>query len=220
MKILLLVCTLCATCVLAACGAAAQPVANASVSTVAPVATPVYDPEALETATFAGGCFWSMQRMLDEVPGVITTTVGYMGDDNWPNPTYAQVAAEITEHAESVQVVYDSTQISYANLLDAFWHDIDPVAVDQQFCDRGSSYRAAIFYHDAEQQRLAEASKQVLAALGRFDEPIATEIVAASTFYPAEEYHQKFYLKNPDHYAAYRAGCGRDERLAVIWGTE
>ena len=155
---------------------------------------------------------------MDEVPGVITTTVGYTGG-HVPNPTYEQVSAETTGHAESVQVVFDTAQISYTKLLDAYWHDIDPVAVDQQFCDHGSSYRTAIFYHDAEQQRLAEASKQALAASGRFDQPIVTEIVAASEFYPAEEYHQKFYLKNPDHYAAYRAACGRDERLAEIWGA-
>jgi peptide-methionine (S)-S-oxide reductase len=181
-------------------------------------ATPVFDPQNLETATFAGGCFWSMQRMMDEAPGVITTTVGYTGG-TVSNPTYEQVSAETTGHAESVQVVYDAAQISYAKLLDAYWHDIDPTTVDQQFCDHGSSYRTAIFYHNAEQQQLAEASKQELAASGRFAQPIVTEIMAASEFYPAEEYHQKFYLKNPAHYAAYRAGCGRDARLAEIWGA-
>jgi peptide-methionine (S)-S-oxide reductase len=216
MKLFLSICALCAVCGLVACSQPAQPIANAALATV--VATPVPDPKNLEIATFAGGCFWSMQRMMDEVPGVITTTVGYTGG-NVPNPTYEQVSTETTGHAESVEVVFDSAQISYAQLLDAYWHDIDPVAVDQQFCDRGSSYRTAIFYHDAEQQRLAEASKQALAASGRFDQPIVTEIVAATTFYPAEDYHQKFYLKNPDHYAAYRAGCGRDERLAQIWGA-
>jgi peptide-methionine (S)-S-oxide reductase len=215
MKVFLAFCALCAACGLVACSQSAQPIANAAVATVA---APTFEPQNLETATFAGGCFWSMQRMLDEVPGVITTTVGYTGG-NLPNPTYEQVSAETTGHAESVQVVYDSAQISFAKLLDAYWHDIDPVAVDQQFCDSGSSYRSAIFYHDGEQQRLAETSKQELAASGRFDQPIATEIVAATVFYPAEEYHQKFYLKNPEHYAAYRAGCGRDERLAQIWGT-
>ena len=220
MKVLLVICALCAACGLAACSQPAQPIADADVAdaTVATVAVPTFDPKSLETATFAGGCFWSMQRMLDEVPGVITTTVGYTGG-TLPDPTYEQVSSETTGHAESVEVVYDSAQISYAKLLDAYWHDIDPVAVDQQFCDSGSSYRSAIFYHDGEQQRLAEASKQALAASGRFDQPIATEIVAASVFYPAEEYHQKFYLKNPEHYAAYRAGCGRDGRLVEIWGT-
>jgi peptide-methionine (S)-S-oxide reductase len=176
------------------------------------------DPKNLVTATFAGGCFWSMQRMMDEVVGVITTTVGYTGG-HVINPTYEQVSTETTGHAESVEVIFDSSKISYAKLLDAYWHDIDPVAVDQQFCDSGSSYRSAIFYHDAEQRQLAEASKRALEASGRFTQPIVTEIVAASAFYPAEDYHQKFYLKNPERYAVYRAGCGRDTQLARIWGT-
>ena len=179
---------------------------------------PPPDPKNLATATFAGGCFWSMQRMMDEVAGVITTTVGYAGG-TVPNPTYEQVSAETTGHAESVEVIFDTSRISYAKLLDDYWHDINPTEVDQQFCDVGSSYRSIIFYHDAEQQRLAEASKQALEVSGRFNQPIVTEIVAAPTFYPAEEYHQKFYLKSPDHYAAYRAGCGRDAELAKIWGT-
>lgn len=123
------------------------------------VATPVPDPQNLEMATFAGGCFWSMQRMLDEVPGVITTTVGFTGGTA-PNPTYAQVSAEITGHAEAVEVIFDRAQISYAALVDAYWHDIDPVAVDRQFCDQGSSYRSAIFYHDAEQQQLATGQQR------------------------------------------------------------
>ncbi len=221
MKVFLTICVLCCAAFgLVACSQAAQPVANAaSISATKPaVALPVPDPKNLVTATFAGGCFWSMQRMLDEVPGVIMTTVGYTGG-HIANPTYEQVSSETTGHAESVQVVYDSAQISYAKLLDAYWHDIDPVAVDQQFCDSGSSYRSIIFYHDAEQQRLAEASKQALVASGRFNQPIVTEIVAATTFYPAEAYHQKFYLKSPTQYAMYRAGCGRDASLARIWGT-
>ena len=183
----------------------------------AATATPAVDPQNLQTATLAGGCFWSMQRLLDAVPGVITTTVGYTGG-TVPNPTYEQVSSETTGHAEAVEVVFDSAQISYTALLDAYWHDIDPVTADGQFCDFGPSYRPAIFYHDAEQQRTAEASKEALAASGKFDQPIVTEIVAAGAFYPAEEYHQKFYLKSPDQYAAYRAACGRDERLYQIWG--
>jgi peptide-methionine (S)-S-oxide reductase len=228
MKILPAICALCVICTacgLAACSVPAQPIGSGAIANgaaasaeVAGPATPTVDPQKLETATLAGGCFWSMQRVLDAVPGVITTTVGYTGG-SVPNPSYEQVSTETTGHAESVEVVYDSTQISYAQLLDAYWHDIDPVAADGQFCDFGPSYRTAIFYHDAEQQRLAEASKQALAASGRFDQPIVTEIVAAGAFYPAEEYHQKFYLKNPDRYAAYRAGCGRDERLYQIWGS-
>lgn len=179
---------------------------------------PSFDPKNLETATFAGGCFWSMQRMLDTVPGVITTTVGYAGG-HVVNPTYEQVSTETTGHAESVEVIFDSSQISYTKLLDAYWHDIDPTQIDRQACDWGSSYRSIIFYHNAEQQQLAEASKQALDASGRFDHPIVTEIVAATAFYPAEEYHQKYYLKNPRSYAQYRIGCGRDERLAEIWGA-
>lgn len=216
MQRLLMACVLGVIGLLVACGPALPPVAN---PVAAAVATPIPDPAKLAKATLAGGCFWSMQRMLDEVPGVITTTVGYTGGAE-PNPTYAQVSAEITGHAEAVEVIFDTAQISYAALVDAYWHDIDPVAVDQQFCDVGSSYRSAIFYHDAEQQRLAAASKAALVASGRFAQPIATEIVAATIFYPAEEYHQKFYLKNSSHYALYRAGCGRDARLAEIWGAE
>jgi peptide-methionine (S)-S-oxide reductase len=215
MKIFLTICVLCVTFGLVACSQPVQPAANVAAPKVA---GPPPDPKNLQTAVFAGGCFWSMQRMMDEVPGVITTTVGYAGG-TVPNPTYEEVSSETTGHAESVQVVFDSAQISYAKLLDAYWHDINPTQVDQQFCDRGSSYRSIIFYGNAEQKQLAEASKQALVASGRFSDPIVTEIIAAPTFYRAEEYHQKFYLKNPDHYAAYRAGCGRDASLAKIWGT-
>lgn len=200
---------------LAACAPASPPSTPMAAPKVA-VSPPA--PKNLETATFAGGCFWSMQRMMDEVAGVITTTVGYAGG-TVANPTYEQVSSETTGHAESVEVIFDKAKITYAQLLDAYWHDINPTEVDQQFCDEGSSYRTVIFYHNAEQQRLAEASKQAITASGRFTQPIVTEIVAAPTFYPAEDYHQKFYLKNPSHYAAYRAGCGRDAELARIWGT-
>lgn len=216
MKMFLTLCIFCAALGLVACGQPAQPAA--SLAPVAAAPTPKPDPKNLQTAVFAGGCFWSMQRMMDEVPGVITTTVGYAGG-TVPNPTYEQVSTETTGHAESVQVVFDSAQISYAKLLDAYWHDINPTEVDQQFCDVGSSYRSIIFYGNAEQQQLAETSKQALVKSGRFTDPIVTEIVAAPAFYPAEEYHQKFYLKNPARYGAYRAGCGRDAELARIWGT-
>ncbi len=215
MKSFLIICVLGIAFGLTACSQTKQPSATAVPATVT---LPTPDLKNLETATFAGGCFWSMQRMLDEVPGVITTTVGYTGG-HVDNPTYEQVSSETTGHAESVEVIFDTAQISYAKLLDAYWHDIDPVSVDRQFCDSGSSYRPAIFYHNAEQQRLAEASKQSLVASGRFTQPIVTEIVAAAAFYPAEEYHQKFYLKSPTQYAMYRAGCGRDAQLAQIWGT-
>ncbi len=234
MRILPALCALCVFCAawgMAGCSVPSQVMGSAppgsgpmagtaggTAAEAAATATPLVDPQNLQTATLAGGCFWSMQRLLDAVPGVITTTVGYTGG-TLPNPTYAEVSAETTGHAEAVEVVFDSSQISYAELLDAYWHDIDPVTADGQFCDFGSSYRPAIFYHDEDQQRTAEASKAALAASGRFDQPIVTEVTAAGAFYPAEEYHQKFYLKSPDQYAAYRAACGRDERLYQIWGA-
>ncbi|MCI0694475.1 peptide-methionine (S)-S-oxide reductase MsrA [candidate division KSB1 bacterium] len=174
-------------------------------------------PENLATATFAGGCFWCMEPPFDELMGVVSTISGYIGGHKL-NPTYEEVSAGGTGHAEAVQVVYDSTQISYAQLLQVFWRNIDPLAVNRQFCDGGSQYRSAIFYHNDEQRRLAEASKQKVEQIKKFDRPIATEIVAATAFYPAEEYHQDFYKKNPLRYKTYRAGCGRDRRLKELWG--
>lgn len=173
--------------------------------------------ENLVTATFAGGCFWCMEAPFDVLPGVVSTTSGYTGGFK-KNPSYDEVSAGTTGHAEAVQITYDSTQISYAQLLQVFWRNIDPLASNRQFCDSGSQYRSAIFYHNAEQQRLALASKQQLENSGRFQQPIVTEIVAAAEFYPAEEYHQDFYKKNPLRYKAYRAGCGRDRRLQELWG--
>jgi peptide-methionine (S)-S-oxide reductase len=179
-------------------------------------ASPV-DTKNLATATFAGGCFWCMEPPFDKLVGVVSTTSGYIGGHKF-DPTYEEVSAGETGHAEAVQMVYDSTQISYAQLLHVFWRNIDPLAVNRQFCDGGSQYRSAIFYHHEEQRRLAEASKQKLEQTRKFDRPIVTEIVAASRFYPAEEYHQDFYKKNPLHYKTYRAGCGRDRRLEELWG--
>jgi len=173
----------------------------------------------LTKATFAGGCFWCMEPPLDKLVGVISTTSGYT-DGHKLNPTYEEVCTGTTGHAEAVQVVYDSTQISYAQLLHVFWRNIDPLAVNRQFCDAGPQYRSAIFYHTEEQRRLAEASKQKLEQTRRFDRPIVTEIVAASTFYQAEAYHQDYYKKNSLHYKAYRTGCGRDRRLQELWGEE
>lgn len=173
----------------------------------------------LATATFAGGCFWCMEPPFEKLAGVISVTSGYTGGQEL-DPTYEEVSAGGTGHAESVQVLYDSTQITYAQLLEGFWHNIDPLAVNRQFCDAGTQYRSAIFYHNDEQKRLAEASKRQLELSGRFDRPIATQIVAASTFYPAEEYHQDFYKKNPVRYKTYRLGCGRDRRLEELWGDE
>jgi peptide-methionine (S)-S-oxide reductase len=169
------------------------------------------------TATFAGGCFWCMQPPFEKIPGVLSTTVGYTGGHT-KNPTYEDVSAGGTGHAESVQIVYDPNKISYEQLLDVFWHNVDPLTANAQFCDHGTQYHSAIFVHDDEQRRLAEASKQRLQASGRFDSPIVTEIVPASAFYPAEEYHQKYHEKNPVRYSYYRWNCGRDQRLKALWG--
>jgi len=166
-------------------------------------------------AIFAGGCFWCMEHPFDELVGVIATTSGYTGG-NTPNPTYERVSAGGTAHAESVRVTYDPSKVSYEKLLDVYWRNIDPLAVDRQFCDEGSQYRSAIFYTTREQQTLAEASKQKVQE--EFDKPIATQIVEAGRFYPAEEYHQDYYRKNPLRYKFYRLKCGRDQRLQQLWG--
>jgi len=168
-------------------------------------------------AIFAGGCFWCMEPPFDALPGVVSTTAGYIGG-HVRNPTYAQVSAGTTGHAEAVAVRYDPTQVSYAELLDVFWRNIDPLAVDRQFCDTGTQYRGAIFYLDAEQKRMADASLSALRDSARFDAPIATRIEAAETFYPAEDYHQDYYVKNPIRYKYYRFNCGRDRRLEMLWG--
>ena len=170
------------------------------------------------TATFAGGCFWCMEPPFEKLDGVSSTTVGYTGGHT-TNPTYHEVSAGGTGHAEAVQIVYDPRKISYAQLLDVFWHNIDPITANGQFCDHGDQYRAAIFYHDQTQRQLAEASKRRLDESKRFARPIVTEIVPAAEFYPAEEYHQKFHDKNPVRYRYYRWNCGRDQRLKELWGT-
>ncbi len=169
-------------------------------------------------AIFAGGCFWCMEPPFDKLPGVTSTISGYIGG-SVANPTYEQVSAGRTGHAEALQVTYDPAKVSYSTLLKVFWRNVDPVAVDRQFCDIGDQYRSAIFAIDAEQRRLADASKLELQASGRFKQPIATEIVAASRFYPAEEYHQDYYSRNPLRYKYYRSRCGRDQRLEQVWGT-
>jgi peptide-methionine (S)-S-oxide reductase len=169
----------------------------------------------LAKATFAGGCFWCMVHPFDQLPGVVSVTSGYTGGHK-KNPSYEEVSSGTTGHAESVQVVYDPAKVSYEKLLDTYWHNIDPLAKDRQFCDVGTQYRSAIFYHDEAQKRLAEASKAEVQK--RFKQPIATQIVPASQFYPAEDYHQDFYKKNPVRYKFYRAGCGRDRRLEELWG--
>lgn len=168
-------------------------------------------------ATFAGGCFWCMEQPFDVLPGVMSTTSGYIGGQN-KNPTYEEVTTGRTGHTEAVQVVYDPTKVTYEKLLDVFWHNIDPTVKDQQFCDRGSQYRSGIFYHDDEQKRLADASKAALDKNKPFSGAIVTEITRAAEFYPAEDYHQDYYLKNPLRYKYYRSGCGRDNRLKQLWG--
>jgi len=169
----------------------------------------------LATATFAGGCFWCMQHPFDELDGVVSTTAGYTGGHT-KNPTYEEVSAGATGHAESVRVVYDPDRVSYAKLLDVFWHNVDPLTANRQFCDGGNQYRTAIFFHDESQRRLAEEAKRALEKAHGWR--IVTEIVPAGEFYPAEEYHQSYYKKNPLRYKFYRAGCGRDKRLREVWG--
>jgi len=168
-------------------------------------------------AIFAGGCFWCMEPPYDKLDGVLSTTSGYIGGSE-QNPTYQQVAGGKTGHIEAIEVRFDPKRIDYATLLDVFWRNIDPVAVNRQFCDSGPQYRSAIFPRDAAQRELAEASLRRLAESGRFDRPIATEILPATTFWPAEEYHQDYYLKNPIRYRYYRSSCGRDRRLKELWG--
>lgn len=168
-------------------------------------------------AVFAGGCFWCSEADFDKLPGVLQTTSGYIGG-SIENPTYEEVSSGRSGHFEAVQVRFDSRQTSYAKLLEAFWPSIDPLNDNGQFCDNGPQYRSAIFYLNAEQQRLAEASKNALAASGRFQQPIATQILAATTFYAAEDYHQDYHRKNPLRYRYYRHGCGRDQRLQTLWG--
>jgi peptide-methionine (S)-S-oxide reductase len=172
---------------------------------------------AASVATFAGGCFWSMQKAFDGVPGVLTVTAGYAGGAK-VHPTYEDVESGETGHAESVEVSYDPAKISYPQLLDVYWHHIDPLTVNSAFCDYGPQYRSIIFYHDAEQRQQAEASKRALDDSHRFRTPIVTAIQPATPFYPAEEYHQQFYKKNPARYEAYRIGCRRDARLQQLWG--
>lgn len=170
----------------------------------------------LERATFAGGCFWCMQPPFDELDGVIKTTAGYTGGHT-QNPTYEQVSSGITGHAEAVEILYDPRKISYQKLLDVFWHNVDPTNADGQFCDYGDQYRSEIFYHDDRQKRLAEQSKAALRRSKPFKSPIVTRITPASTFYPAEEYHQEFYINHPIRYKFYRYNCGRDARLNLLW---
>jgi peptide-methionine (S)-S-oxide reductase len=169
------------------------------------------------TAILAGGCFWCEETAFEGVEGVQSVTSGYTGGQT-KNPTYEQVSSGGTGHAESVEVVYDPAKISYERLLEIFWHNVDPTQANGQFCDHGTQYRSAIFYRDEAQRKAAEESKRKLEEQPRFKGKIVTQIVPASTFYRAEEYHQDFYKKSPARYQQYRQGCGRDARLKEIWG--
>lgn len=172
-----------------------------------------------ETATFAGGCFWCMEYPFESRDGVIDVISGYTGGKE-ERPSYKEVSSGTTGHMEAVQITYDPEKISYSELLDIFWMQIDPTDAGGQFVDRGSQYITAIFYHTPEQKELAEKSRAELAASGQYDDPIVTEIVEATPFYRAEGYHQDFYKKNPMHYNRYRSGSGRDRFLEKIWGKK
>jgi peptide-methionine (S)-S-oxide reductase len=190
----------------------------AAAAGAAPAAPRPAAPPAQEKATFAGGCFWCVETAFEGLPGVVSVISGYT-DGQKLNPTYEEVSSGSTGHCESVQITYDPKRIMYAQLLDLFWHNIDPTQANGQFCDHGTQYRSGIFYHDATQKRLAEESKKALeTAPRRFKGAFVTEIAAATRFWPAEEYHQDFYRKDPERYHSYRTGCGRDQRLTQLWG--
>ena len=174
--------------------------------------------QATAKATFAGGCFRCVEADFDKVPGVLSTTSGYTGG-SVANPTYEQVSAKRTGHAEVVEIVFDPAKVSYEQLLQKFWHSIDPTTKDRQFCDAGSPYRSAIFAHGPEQLAAAKRSLQALEKSKPFKAPIVTQIETAGPFYPAEAYHQDYYLKNPVRYNYYRLSCGRDNRLKELWGA-
>jgi peptide-methionine (S)-S-oxide reductase len=195
-------------------------VLSVAVSLTAPVAISAQNGDQTSTfakATFAGGCFWCMEPPYDKLDGVISTISGYSGG-SVANPSYEQVSSGRTGHAEVLQIEYDPSKVSYQELLEVFWRNVDPVDAGGQFCDRGDQYRTAIFYHDEQQRRLAEASKETLDRSGKLPKGIVTEIVPMTAFYAAEEYHQDYYLKNPLRYKYYRTACGRDRRLNQLWG--
>jgi len=168
-------------------------------------------------ATFAGGCFWCMEEAYEKVEGVISVISGYTGGQ-LVNPTYEQVSAGATGHAESIEVLYDPNKVTYQHLLEVFWHNVDPTTPNAQFCDHGNQYRTAIFYHDETQKQLIDESRHSVENSKSFPQPIVTEIVPASIFYPAEDYHQDFYKKNPVRYKFYKWNCGRSQRLEQLWG--
>ncbi len=170
-------------------------------------------------AVFAGGCFWCVESDFDKIPGVLSTTSGYTGGKT-ANPSYQEVSSHATGHAEAVQVVYDPAKVSYQRLVEYFWHTIDPTVKNRQFCDVGTPYRTAIYAQDAAQLQIAQASRAALEKSKPFKDPIVTEVVMASDFYPAEDYHQDYYLKNPIRYKYYRYSCGRDAKLKQLWGEQ
>ena len=188
--------------------------ATSSKPSAAPAATPAAAKE--EIAIFAGGCFWCVETQFEGMPGVTSVVSGYTGGPE-KNPTYHDVSSGSTGHYESVEIRFDPRRISYAKLVDVFWHAIDPTQGDGQFCDRGKQYRSAIFYRDESQRKIAEQSKRSVSATLR--KPIVTGILPAGPFYRAEEYHQDFWKKDPDRYHSYREGCGRDRRLKEVWGN-
>lgn len=177
------------------------------------------DTSGLAKATFAGGCFWCMEEVFEEVEGVVSVVSGYTGGRK-ADPSYPEVTTGWTGHAEAVEIQFDPTRVSYGRLLELFWRNVDPTTPDRQFCDRGNQYRTAIYYHNEDQRRLVEESKVKVERTKRFKEPIVTEIVPASTFYVAEDDHQDFYKKNPIRYKFYKFNCGRTQRLEELWGTK
>lgn len=194
---------------------AAQAAQNAPTTDAAPASKP----DSLATAVFAGGCFWCVESDFDKVPGVVSTTSGYTGGTT-PNPTYEQVGRGNTGHAESVEIRFDPSRVSYKQLVEHFWRTIDPTTKDREFCDVGTPYRTAIFAQTAEQLKIAEASRAALEKSKPFRAPIVTDVVKGGEFYPAEDYHQNYYKKNPVRYKFYRYRCGRDARLKQLWGDQ
>jgi len=196
--------------------------ASAATPATRPAAAPAPTPAKAartELATFAMGCFWCGETQFEAQPGVKSVISGYTGGRE-ERPTYEQVSAGVTGHYESIQITFDPTVTSYAKLLDLFWHGIDPTQANGQFCDHGRQYRSAVFAHDATQKKLAEDSRRAIEASKVLKQPIVTEILPYTKFWPAEEYHQDFWKKDPERYTSYREGCGRDRRLAQLWGAK
>lgn len=196
-------------------GASATPTSAPPSQDGSPAPLPTVGP-GQAAAVFAGGCFWCMESDFDKLPGVVATTSGYAGG-HLKNPTYGDVTSETTGHAEAVRVVYDTSKLTYEQVLDWYWHHVDPTDAGGQFCDRGDSYRSELYYADDAQKQTAEASKAKLDATGTLPGPIRTKVVALDAFWPAEVYHQDFHLTNPGRYEPYRWGCGRDARVKLVW---